>query len=707
MNAVKRCLALFAVTLVVGACGSDQTADDAGTNLHIRTTPGAVWTRHNSTPATFVVDAIDNLGGNTEGSWDVESVTGPMTVDLDTAYQSTSNGPLGLAARFIVTPTAAGDGFVVVTGTGGTDTVPVRIAPDTGAFAVVFSDSSSALQQLITATAPTGIVFTSATTVRFYTGPQARDTGNGGLSFPVVTSLSADSTQITFVTGPGANGTARFTGLGSRSTPTLNTTARADFAMTAPTPTVDTNAFSVSPTFKSTGNRTTTSVLDTLILVAPATYSFLANTTVEFFRLAPTNPPSTTNPTGYTVSNGTSNPVIVYRSANLDTLKVLVAPGLRGRLKVNPIAFDVNPGIRFMVRGPSSETFDLRSPPTAAGPDTANFAIPFSKASPIAEGDTVTATAPAGMVFLPGTVMINTTTAGTPSGGDSARIVLFSADSTKVTFRLPPGATGKFRYSRMARRDNPAIVWSGRSAATISAVAAPAVVASLTPGTANMNDTVSVALDPAGPYRFRPTSTAEFGGFTAAWAGVSGDSLTLQVLPTPGTAASPLTLTNIRYANLPTFQVKANTASNLVTNAPFSLGPDNALNDGTAPVYARTVTLANGGSIGFYDQATFGAPDWLGFGNLGGRGQQDFKFILTNAGTYSFTVEWAGTQALTDIDIAMVDGLLDHAEATALTANKPESFSLVATANSVHFLSLGFFDGVNPGWVRITVRRTA
>src|SRR6478609_6970478 len=492
MNAVKSCLTVLAVALVAGACGGDDTADKAGTDLSIRATPSAVWMRNNTT-AEVILESVDKLGGATEGSWEVDdTVGGIFSVALDTAFQSTSAGPIGIKRRFVITATAEGDGSVRFKGTGDTITIPVRIAPDTGAFNVTMSDTSPVLFQTLTVTAPTGIAFTPATTVRFYSGTQSRDTANGGLSFPVVTSLSADSSQITFVPGPSAHGFLRLTAVASRSTPSLTSTARTAFQMAA-VPAVDTNSFSVAPTFKSTGTRATTSVLDTLIMIAPANYQFLSSTTLEFFRLVGANV-TDANPTGYTVANGTAAPVVVYRSANGDTLKALVAPGARGRLKVNPIAFDVTPGIKFMVRAPAAETFDLRAPPAAAGPDTANFAITFSKASPVPEGDTVTAIAPAGMVFLKGTAMINATSAGAPSGGDSARIVLTSPDSTKVTIILPPGASGQFRYSNMARRDDPRIVWSGRSATTISAAAAPAVISTVTPASGNMNDTINIGL---------------------------------------------------------------------------------------------------------------------------------------------------------------------------------------------------------------------
>ena len=687
MNAVKRCLTVLAVALVAGACGGDQTAEEAGTSLTIRATPSAVWMRNNTT-AEVILEAVDKLGGATAGSWQVDdTVGGIFTVALDTAFQSSSAGPIGIKRRFVITATAEGDGSVRFKGTGDTITIPVRIAPDTAAFNVTMSDTSPNLFQNLTITAPAGIAFTPATTVRFYSGTQSRDTANGGLSFPVVLSLSADSSQITFVPGPSAHGFLRLTAVASRSTPSLVSTARTAFQMVA-VPAVDTNAFSVAPAFKSTGTRGTTSFFDTLVVVAPANYKFQSNTTVEFFRIGVS--PTTANPTGYAVSNGTAAPVIVYRSTNLDTMKILVAPGLRGRLKVNPIAFDTTSSIKFMVRGPAAETFDLRSP---TGPDTSNMAITFSKASPIAEGDTVTAIAPAGMVFLNGTAMINTGTAGTPSGGDSARIVLRSADSTKVTIVLPPGATGKFRYSAIARRDNPKIVWAGRSATTINAVAAPAVVASLTPGTVNMNDTVTVALDPAGPYRFRPTSVGLVGGFQGMVASVSLDSLTMKILPPPG-FTGPMTLTNIRYANLPTFQVVAATAASVTINAAFSLGGDDPKAGPTIPLVSAPT--AAGQIVGFWDQATLTADDYTGDGGVSA------QYIRISAGanrSVNFKVDWTqGTAATTDIDFILVDddGAFDSfvgGVTTGAASGKPENATYALLSGHTYVLAIIDFAG--------------
>jgi hypothetical protein len=697
MNAVKRCLALFAATLVVGACSGDPTADDAGTGLTIRTTPSVVWMREDQT-LELDVEAVDVLGGTAPGNW-TATTTGPVTAALDPNYQETSTGGLAQIRRFILTPTAAGEGSVTFTGTAGSVTVPVRIAPDPDAFAVTIGDFNPSLAEIVTATAPAGIRFTPSTAVSFVSGGLNATTN--GHAAPAVVSMSADSSQLSFVAAPNAFGRLQFTGVASVSTPGLTTTAISIDSVTMAT--ADTNTFNLTPGFTSNGTLATASFLDTMVLTVPsAEYRFRPSTTVEIFRILA---PTTANPTGYTVSNGTATPQVIGINADSTQLRVLLAPGARGRFKVRNISMRTAPGVAFAIRSTGAQAVDLRQ--SVGGPDTANVAITFSKASPIAEGDTVTAIAPAGMVFLPGVGSIHGSSTGTLSGGDSVRVALISPDSTRVTFRLPPGASGEFRWSNMARRANPAIVWQGRSATTINAVAAPAVVATLTPGTANMNDTVSVALDPSGPYRFRPTSTAEFGvnGLTAASASVTVDSLTLKVLPTPG-STGPLTLTNIRYGALPAFQVKASTASNLTTNAATSLGPDDATEHGTTPVFSRTVTLANGASIGFWDAATFLAPDWLGFGNLGGRGQQDLRVVFTNAGTYSITIDWADGAANTDIDIAFSDDELALV-AGAFTGAKPETFSVTVTAGTVGFISAGFWDGTQPSALKIVIRRTA
>jgi hypothetical protein len=229
MNAVKRCLALFAATLVVGACSGDPTAGDAGADLSIRATPGAVWVRNNAS-ASVIIEAIDKLGGPAEGSWTAGTPAGPFTIAIDPTYRPSSTGAIGTATKFIVTPTAEGEGSVTITGTGGSILVPIRIAPDTNLFAVTFSSLTPALGDTVSLTAPAGTRFTAGSTVNFYNGPLTTDLQQGAA--PKVTTIVApDSTVLFFVPPSGAEGKARITGISNVATPSLTVTARSASSM--------------------------------------------------------------------------------------------------------------------------------------------------------------------------------------------------------------------------------------------------------------------------------------------------------------------------------------------------------------------------------------------------------------------------------------------------------------------------------------------
>ena len=258
MNAVKRCLALIAATLLVGACGGDPTADDAGAGLTIRATPGAVWVRNNST-AGVLIEAVDKLGGPTSGSWSVTNVSGPFNVVLDSAYQNTSTGSLGVASRYVITPISEGDGSMTIEGTGGTILIPIRIAPDSSAFAAVVSNASPTIGDTITITAPAGTRFTSGTSVNFYNGPLALNLQQGAT--PKITSIDApDSTVLHVVPPAGAEGQARITGISNPSTPSLTVTARTVTELTA----VDTKTLTGSYSTGNTGVAPNTPITITL-----------------------------------------------------------------------------------------------------------------------------------------------------------------------------------------------------------------------------------------------------------------------------------------------------------------------------------------------------------------------------------------------------------------------------------------------------------
>lgn len=700
MNAVKRCLALFAATVAVGACSGDPTADLAGKDLTIRATPGVVWLQHDKAQ-TVLLEAIDATGAPAPGNWTVTATNGPVVVVADTAFQHTTTGHVSQGRQFIFSSTIEGQGFVVFTGTGGVDTVPVRIAPDPDSLHITISDTAPALFAPVTITASPNMVFTGSSAIRFVAGPTLADTAYFGLDTAVVTSISADSTQLTFVPAPSAHGHLQVSGIASRSTPTLTTTAHTAGHVVVQRK--DTTAgIGLTATFRSTGTKSTASYLDTLVVTAPAGFVFYPSTTIEFFRILA---PTTANPSGYTVSNGTANPVKVSLSADSTQMRWLVAPGARGRLRINHVGFKTVPAINFATRDTLTATFDLRSPATGTGPDTSAYAWVFNKASPIAEGDTVTVTAPAGTVFLTGTASINSGSSATLSGGDSTRITGISADSTQLKFILPPGATGKFRHSLVARRDQPAIRWQMRGGA-INAVAAPAVVATMTPASANMNDTVVIALSGAGPYRFRPTSQALLNTFPSIVLSISADSLTMKALAPAGQTGNPL-LTNIRYANLPTFQVQAATASTLTMAAATSLGPDDIANAVT--VQAPTTV---GGIKGIWDQMTMTDAD-PSPGFDGGAKAQFMIVHVAVAGNYTVSVNWTSG---TDIDIGLMakDGSYsdasgkDYVNTAGLTSARPEATTATLAVGD-YVLALIDFTGASTtaGALSVTIKRNS
>ena len=230
MNAVKRCLALIAATVFVGACSGDPTADLAGANLSIRATPGVIWMLQNKTQ-TVLLEAIDGTGAPAPGSW-TATTTGPVVATLDTTFEHTSSGSVGQGRQYIISATAEGNGSVTFTGSGGTKTIPVRVSPDPVAFHATPSALNPGIAELITLPAPAGLRYTAATTVDFVT--TKLNTKNNGLAAPSIVSMTADSTSMDFLPAPGAAGRLLVTGIASTATPTLTTSASTVDSVTVP-----------------------------------------------------------------------------------------------------------------------------------------------------------------------------------------------------------------------------------------------------------------------------------------------------------------------------------------------------------------------------------------------------------------------------------------------------------------------------------------
>lgn len=410
MNAVKRCLALIAATLVVGACGGDPTIDDAGTNLSIRATPGAVWMRNN-TSATVTVEAVDKLGGPAEGSWSIGTITGPFTVVLDSAYQNTSVGTLGLKSRYVITPTDEGDGSVQFTGTGGDVTVQLRAAPDSSALEAVFDSPTQVgdtvtvpLNAAVTLHLVPGLRFTSATTVQMVTGISARDTS---LWRPINYSIAADSATMTFTPGPNSTGQARITAIANAATPSLVVNARTKAIIK--TDHFDTTASTRLPLLPAAA-----ALGDTISVTLPADYRFTPGTTINYVTVQSNGAVVTTN--------GQAAPFKVSTSADSGTITYLAGPGVHGSPRFTGIVVRENTVFNFAARSADSTSIP---------------AIPFVNTTfsgnNIAVNTPVTVTLPAGYKYRP---------TSRTSGGTSAftnEMLSVSADSTQMQVMPSPG----------------------------------------------------------------------------------------------------------------------------------------------------------------------------------------------------------------------------------------------------------------------------
>ena len=213
MNAVKNCLVVLAAAVALASCSADPTSSLAGKNPTISVTPGAVAIRVGQTQEVFA-SAVDALGGAMDGKFTITNSTpANFTAVIDTSYTPVTGGARpATRTRIVVTALKESDGSFTIAGTGGSVVIPVRVAPDTSATAVTFSNATPGIGVYDTATAPAGLRFTAGTTLSF--------NGSNGLFIPLIVGHSTDYTKIYFVPAPASHGTVHIDGMANVSTPT-------------------------------------------------------------------------------------------------------------------------------------------------------------------------------------------------------------------------------------------------------------------------------------------------------------------------------------------------------------------------------------------------------------------------------------------------------------------------------------------------------
>ncbi|MEO8199327.1 MAG: hypothetical protein ABI679_02290 [Gemmatimonadota bacterium] len=203
MNRLVRGSVMLAATLVVlAACGGDPTSDGADKPTTIVTDPSVLFVANTDSQA-MTVELHNVLGQQLAADFAVTNVGAGIVVSRDDSFAVIDgNKPNPTKARFFVRPTDASS-FVSttfdVTAGGLTKTIPVKITPAN--LPATFSSVSVLAGDTVIATAPAPLTFTAATTVTF------------GALEAIVTSVSPDGSQISFIPPPGASSPGVFTGI--------------------------------------------------------------------------------------------------------------------------------------------------------------------------------------------------------------------------------------------------------------------------------------------------------------------------------------------------------------------------------------------------------------------------------------------------------------------------------------------------------------
>ena len=326
----------------------------------------------------------------------------------------------------------------------------------------------------------------------------------------------------------------------------------------------------------------------------------------------------------------------------------------------------------------------------------ANLNITFSNPTPVL-GETVTLTAPANMRFTPA----STITFGTGTTALTALVTGLSADSTQISFLLPPNIndqTGTVTNVVVTYLPGQLFTLTTTGTATTPTVAAiPSTVSDATP---NINDSVTVTL--SAPYKFITGSTITFGGKPAIIVSISADSSTARFIPYPGAAgATSLILAGLGPQPLPA----------LPTSATLTMATELPGTDALATSPFIPVPSVSGQTVTIVDAGPFATGPAICSGTLGGP-CRIYRFTVAAPTTLTFTATWQGTTDLgiyfstTGTNVVVTTGC-DSKGAAA--AGQPETCTGTFAAGTYYLVNDSFApfyaapNNVDPTYVRIDI----
>jgi hypothetical protein len=317
MNRLVRGSVILAAAAVSWACGGLDT-DGIDATAELVADPSVVFVANTDSQAVFV-EALNDLGQQLEGNFELSNVGAGLVVNLDTTFAPRPGVEnLPTRVRYFVKAsslTSFVNSSFTVTANGQSLVVPVLITPDTLP-GVTLSNGSPALGDTVQVTAPPGIRFTNETGITT-PGDTTRRVVNAG--------ISADSTVLFILGGPGITAQAlRFTNVQVTYNPGVNFTLNTDAVLTTPSLTTIPASFAPSNTTPNTP-----------IVVTAPNFKFFptATATVGGLRAAVIGPTADSNSISIVPFPGVTGPVTFSNVA----LSFLTSVPITGIPSVNTV----------------------------------------------------------------------------------------------------------------------------------------------------------------------------------------------------------------------------------------------------------------------------------------------------------------------------------------------------------------------------------
>jgi hypothetical protein len=331
--------------------------------------------------------------------------------------------------------------------------------------------------------------------------------------------------------------------------------------------------------------------------------------------------------------------------------------------------------------GDQSLVIPVKSLPTT-------FAGGFSNATP-ALGETVTLTAPAGITFGAETGITFPGAAGEPV------ITGISADSTVLSFLPAPGTDTTGLVSGLKLTYAPGVpvdtLVTTTKITTPAVTEIPAAFSSTSPA---VNQPVTVT---APGFLFLPGTLVIFGDGldTATVVAIAADSSSIDFLANPGTTGIPtISGAVLDFLTAVPLTLPATTSVTVSGTVSAIAGTGTP---GTAPTYA---VPAAGGSNILYDKGTFTGAD---LSADGGSGAQYYKLVITEAGDYTFTVNWDDPASDVDMELCSDVTCSDGGTFLGTGIDKPETATATLEPGTYYFDAVLFPPTAAPGWVSLRV----